>query len=236
MTAPVDRKSYFRAIEEEFVRRRGAPMLLSPRDWSLIEAWRGGGVPLRLVLQGIANVFDSFESRTPGSRRINSLAYCRQEVETLFQLYRTLRAAEAGAPADGSGEPPGRIMARHLGRLARRLKEAMAVASEAGHDVLVGTLASAAAELKRLRRDARSGAATPPEVEESLRGFDASVVEGARRSLSEEESAQMTSEIERGLESGTGRMTSEAYAATRSAAEAAILRRIRRIPRLTLFD
>src|SRR4029077_10459400 len=52
---------YFRAVEEEFVRRRGAAMLLSPRDWSLIGEWQEAGVPLRVVLQAINNIFDAFE-------------------------------------------------------------------------------------------------------------------------------------------------------------------------------
>ena len=66
---------YYRAIEEEFVRRRGAALLLSPRDWTLIGTWHEAGIPLRIVLQGIASVFDAFERRAPAGRRINSLSY-----------------------------------------------------------------------------------------------------------------------------------------------------------------
>src|SRR3989454_7723003 len=92
---------YFGAIEEEFVRGRGAAMLLSPRDWSLIGEWKEAGVPLRVVLQGITNVFDSFAGRAPTGRRINSLSYCRQEVQVLHEIYRSLHAVEAGRPAPG---------------------------------------------------------------------------------------------------------------------------------------
>ncbi|HXH27588.1 MAG TPA: hypothetical protein VNL37_00990, partial [Candidatus Polarisedimenticolia bacterium] len=65
MTGRDDEEPYFRAIEAEFVRRRGAAMLLSPRDWALMGTWHRSGVPLRVVLQAIGNVSDAFERRAP---------------------------------------------------------------------------------------------------------------------------------------------------------------------------
>ncbi len=67
MSEPGEAGDYYRAVEEEFLRRRGAPLLLSPRDWALIGDWQAAGIPLRIVLQGIANVFDAFERR-PGDK------------------------------------------------------------------------------------------------------------------------------------------------------------------------
>ena len=32
--------NYFTEVEETFVRRRGAHMLVSPLDWALIESWK----------------------------------------------------------------------------------------------------------------------------------------------------------------------------------------------------
>ena len=62
MTSQHEHAAYYRAVEEAFVRRRGAAMLLSPRDWSLIGEWIDVGVPLRVVLQAIDNIFDAFET------------------------------------------------------------------------------------------------------------------------------------------------------------------------------
>ena len=145
---------YYSAIEEQFVRRRGAAMLLSPRDWALIGEWKEAGVRLQVVLQGIDNVFDSFERRGPAGRRINSLSYCRQEVRMLHEIYLSLHAVEAGRPSPGGTDVTGAAaMARHVGRLHRRVRLSMAAASLARRDLLVGRLALIAAELKRLRQE-----------------------------------------------------------------------------------
>ena len=42
-------QAYFQAIEETFVRLRGAPLLLSPADWQVARRWHRDGVPLPLV-------------------------------------------------------------------------------------------------------------------------------------------------------------------------------------------
>jgi hypothetical protein len=236
MKPEADRKAYFRAIEEEFARHRGAPMLLSPRDWSLVGEWHQAHIPLWLVLQGMQNVFNAFARRGPQPRRINSLSYCRQEIETLFDLYRALRAAEAGRPRPEGGEQTGRLVSRHIGRLIRRLREAMARASAAGHDSLVGSLASAAAEIKRLRKDSKSGAIPPDQLEDLLRQVDSAALEGARASLTAEESAWLEAETERRVVEQKDRMTSEGYAATRQAIHSSLLRQQRHMPRLSLFD
>ncbi len=177
---------YFRAIEQEFVSRRGAAMLLSPRDWALIGEWKEAGVPLHVVLQGIHNVFDSFEQRAPAGRRINSLSYCRQEVLGLHEIYRTLHAVEAGRPAPGAADAAGAAaMARHVGRLHRRVRLSMAVASLAGRDLLVGGLARIAAELKRLRREIKEGAFDPTGLEEGLRSVPPCLIVGGARDTME---------------------------------------------------
>jgi hypothetical protein len=238
MTEPGPADDYYRAVEETFVRRRGAPLLLSPRDWALIGAWREAGIPLRIVLQGIENVFDAFERRAaPGTRarRINSLSYCRQEVLALHDLHRTLHAAEAGRPQPGGEGPPPAVL-RHLGRLQRSVRAAMAAASAAGLDALVGPLAGAAAALKDLRRALKTGGARPAEAEEVLGRLDAGLVEAARAALP----PAVVGDLERGTDAALaarrGRMTAGAWEATRAAHLARALRRRCGMPRLSLFD
>lgn len=72
--------NYFTEIEEHFCRRRGNVMLLSTLDWALIETWKDAGIPLEAVLRGIDAAFDTYEKRPLSSRKVNSLAYCSQEV------------------------------------------------------------------------------------------------------------------------------------------------------------
>jgi len=84
--------NYFTEIEEHFHRRRGSTLLLSTLDWALIETWKDAGLPLEAVLRGIDATFDRYENRPSGSRKINSLAYCAQEVlaaaEEMKQVFK----------------------------------------------------------------------------------------------------------------------------------------------------
>jgi hypothetical protein len=72
--------NYFTEIEEHFQRRRGGALILSTLDWSLIDVWKEAGVPLEAVLRGIDSAFDRYDQRPSKTRKVNSLAYCSQEV------------------------------------------------------------------------------------------------------------------------------------------------------------
>jgi DNA-binding transcriptional MerR regulator len=74
--------NYFTEIEEHYQRRRGTVLLLSTLDWALIETWKDAGIPLEAVLRGIDSAFDSYDRKPPRAktRKVNSLAYCAQEV------------------------------------------------------------------------------------------------------------------------------------------------------------
>src|SRR5260370_40504073 len=45
--------AYFLAIEDHFVRLRGAPLLLSPADWHAARRWHQQGIPLELVRRAL---------------------------------------------------------------------------------------------------------------------------------------------------------------------------------------
>jgi len=72
--------NYFTEIEEHFQRRRGTILLLSTLDWALIETWKEAGIPLEAVLRGIDEAFDHYDRRPSKTRKVNSLAFCSQEV------------------------------------------------------------------------------------------------------------------------------------------------------------
>lgn len=72
--------NYFTEIEEHFQRRRGTLLLLSTLDWALIETWKEAGIPLEAVLRGIDAAFDSYDRKPRKTRKVNSLAFCSQEV------------------------------------------------------------------------------------------------------------------------------------------------------------
>jgi hypothetical protein len=86
--------NYFTEIEEQFQRRRGGMLLLSTLDWALIETWKDAGIPLEAVLRGIDGAFERYAKR-PTARKVNSLAYCAQEV---LAAAEEMKEAAVGVP------------------------------------------------------------------------------------------------------------------------------------------
>ena len=72
--------NYFTEIEERYLQRRGGGLLLSALDWALIETWKDAGIPLQAVLRGVDAAFDKYDQKPSKTRKINSLAFCSQEV------------------------------------------------------------------------------------------------------------------------------------------------------------
>ena len=87
--------NYFTEIEEQFQRRRGTVLLLSPLDWALMEIWKDAGIPLEAVLRGIDATFDKWERRPRKTRKVNGLAFCAQEV---LASAEELKDAAVGTP------------------------------------------------------------------------------------------------------------------------------------------
>ena len=92
--------NYFTEIEEQFLRRRGGGLLLTTLDWALIETWKDAGIPLEAALRGIDSAFDRYDQRPTRSKKINSLAYCSQQV---FSAAEDMKEAAVGA---ANGEAP----------------------------------------------------------------------------------------------------------------------------------
>lgn len=93
--------NYFTEIEERFLQRRVGGLLLSTIDWALIETWKDAGIPLEAVLRGIDAAFDRYDQRPSKTKKINSLAYCSQEV---LAAAEDLKEAAIGA-ANAGGDP-----------------------------------------------------------------------------------------------------------------------------------
>jgi hypothetical protein len=136
---------YFSEIEEHYQQRRGTTLLLSTLDWALIETWKDAGIPLEAVLHGIDAAFDRYAQRPARTRKVNSLAYCAQEV---LAAAEDMKEAAVGAsnqeekPAADRGFPIPEIIA-FLRRNATQLEaatlpqgagtSAKTVAQEAAH-------------------------------------------------------------------------------------------------------
>jgi hypothetical protein len=108
--------NYFTEIEECFQRRRGGTLLLSTLDWALIETWKDAGIPLQAALRGIDAAFDGYEKR-PSQRKINSLAYCAQQV--LATAEEMKEAAVGGASREEGKEQPAGFEAAEIAKFLR---------------------------------------------------------------------------------------------------------------------
>ena len=98
--------NYFTEIEEHFQRRRGTILLLSTLDWALIETWKDAGIPLEAALRGIDAAFERWERRPSKTRKVNSLAYCAQEVLAAAEEMKEAEVGTARAEKPDAGFAP----------------------------------------------------------------------------------------------------------------------------------
>jgi hypothetical protein len=116
--------NYFTEVEEHYCRRRGTHLQVSTLDWALIETWKDAGIPLEAVLRGIDATFDRHDLRPKKTKKINSLAFCSQEVLTAAEeMKEAAVGANKAQPAGAAGLEPEEI-ARFLRQNAEKLRNA----------------------------------------------------------------------------------------------------------------
>jgi hypothetical protein len=149
----VEHFTYFSEIEEHFQRRRGSVLICSPLDWALMEVWKEAGVPLEAALRGIDAAFDKYDRRPKKTRKINSLAYCQQEV---LAATEEMQEAATGTRRDPQATTIANAeLVQYLERNARKLEKAPHPAPGVRE-----LAASQAVTLRELARDlGREGAA-----------------------------------------------------------------------------
>ncbi len=99
--------NYFTEIEEQFLRRRGGGLLLTTLDWALIETWKDAGIPLEAALRGIDAAFDRYHQRPSKTKKVNSLAYCSQEVLSAAEDMKEAAVGTASASAPSTKSAAG---------------------------------------------------------------------------------------------------------------------------------
>ncbi len=195
--------NYFTEIEEQFRKCRSEPVLLSPLDWALIESWKEQGFPLEAVLAGIERSFQKFKAGKRSYRKVNTLAYCSQEVFRAVEESRATatqgggsRAAKSGTPAPfSSGE-----ISRFLARCAGAVQNAGRQAQEAGKGTLAEELEEAAAGLQNFSTRAQAEpTADLEEMERNLTALEEKLHASLLRGTTVEVLAQLRAEVERSL-------------------------------------
>lgn len=152
--------NYFTEIEEYFWKKRGTAMLVSTLDWALIDSWKQAQIPIEAVLKGIDRSFEKYEARRRRARKVNSLAYCHQEVLEAAGEQERAKLHHPSAP-----EPfPRQDLARFLENNAVQVERASTQFQSRGRPESSATLSSLAGSLRELAGAARAEA--PLDLEE----------------------------------------------------------------------
>lgn len=220
MSETEEDRQYYQAAEAAFIRRRGTPFLLSPRDFAQLKEWRALGVPLEAIEQGIDDAFSRREARA-ATGRVNSLAYCRDAV---LEAWERRAATAVGRGSAGRTKEPD--VAAALANLEKALSEV----SRARPD-LAAPMDSALRSLGRLGKSGK----TAEETEASLARLDRKLAKELYEALPEGERKKLDADVERALARAGLRMDAETARRTASALTRRTLRETLDLPRLTLL-
>jgi hypothetical protein len=221
--------TYFTEIEEHYQRRRGAGLLLSTLDWALIETWKDAGIPLEAVLRGIDETFDKYDRKPARAkmRKINSLAYCSQEVLSAADDMKEAAtgAARSTAPTDAGFEED-RVRTFLRGN-AEHLRKSQAPAQSAS--VIADTIA-------RLEQLSAANPLLPlEELERNLTMLEQKIFGALLAASSDDELVEIRTQADREIAPYRSKMSgAQLDQLSRQFVNKRLLERAR-IPRLSLF-
>lgn len=192
--------NYFTEIEECFQQARGVTTLLSTLDWALIESWKDAGIPLEAVLVGIERTFEKYHKRPQRFRKVNSLAYCSQEV--LRAADETDRA-EAGGPRERNGQDDPAFEKNSMIEFLQRNAQAIARASKRqaseGQSVLAQDFSEVVKELKGMAASDNDWNADPEGLERQLTALEDKLSASLTRAAPAELLTGFRTEIDRAM-------------------------------------
>jgi chromosome segregation ATPase len=199
-TKRMEHFTYFSEIEEHFQRRRGTILICSPLDWALMEMWKEAGVPLEAALRGIDAAFDKWERRPKKTRKVNSLAYCQQEV---LAAVEEMQVAATGSKRDPSAAT---IRNDELARYFERNAQMLAAATHPAE--AVRALASGqAATLRALALELGETPADLEGLERRMTVMEEKLFAALWSHASDEELMEARAEAERELAPYRGKMS-----------------------------
>ena len=203
-------QGYFEAIEGLFIRLRGSPLLLSPRDWQVANEWFEAGIPLELVCHTLETVFARRSER--GSRgRIQSLRYVSEAV---------WKAWNEALELEGGG--------------ARQSAAAMDV--QARLEALAASLPEALPNRDEWEERIRNLTGTSDEVEGALTELDTRLLAAAEMSLVASERERLGARMDEALANLRDRLPEDEIELARFRVQRRLLRDQARLPLLSLFS
>jgi len=114
-----DRSRYFQTAARYLFERRGAPFILSPAEFAVLNKWASMGIPQRIVLEGIKNAFNNLQGRSILRKKLFKLARCEYEVMEAFKQYKDRKTGgdDSFSPPDESIEKLKREVIRFLDQI-----------------------------------------------------------------------------------------------------------------------
>ena len=207
---------YYQAVEEYFVARRGDSLFLSNAEWNLVRTWRLQGLPLRVVLRGIRDALDAHAHGWNRERKVKSLAYCTNAVETAAERWRHALATFGDEGQDA---------ARALRGFASDLERA--------RDLGPRGREQAAAIARELPERAEAGALD--EITAWLAEREVRLIGAIGADLGPERLHALEAEVDASLERWRARMPARVLETLRQESLARRLLEIHGLPRLSLF-
>lgn len=235
------------------MRRRGKPLLISPMDWALIESWKNADIPLHIVLRAINQAFDSYDARPRKYRKVNSIFYCQQEVESTFAEYRL---SQVGASREATDPPaaeetrskkarpsssrasafPKSTLLEFLTRAGDELEAAMSLAAESGRAEVEEAVKRARARLTEIATRIEGSEWVNEELlERDLDAIDRMILKSLTAGCSPEEIEALRREAESQLRPYRNKMDEAIYRQTFENFVSRRLREINQVPRISLF-
>jgi hypothetical protein len=137
-------EDYFRVIEEHFLQKRGNPILLSPKEWTLIRDWYEAEIPEEVVLRAIDR---AFEKKGEEEKDISSLVYCKRLVKSEHKKF--LKSLEGKTHDSSSPALDAKNVQEFLARLEEALAQSISQAQQSGNLALADLLESKKQKLQR---------------------------------------------------------------------------------------
>jgi hypothetical protein len=190
--------------------------MLSNADWTLIHKWRLAGLPLRIVLRGIADALDGHAHSWGRSRKVGSLSYCAAEVDTARERWE--RALAEGREPDSDPSA-----------LLQRLADALAACAALRDSADAKALAVALRDPSRAAEPRRS-------LEQWLMAREADIVEWLASAQGPQWRAAIEAEVDADLAGYHGRMPDRVLRQVRTESIARRVTSSQGLPRFSLFE
>jgi hypothetical protein len=222
-------------VEAHFIRLRGSPLILSPRELERVAGWHREGIPLHVVHRGVDDYFSRRLQRPASRQRAVTLEYCEEFVRRAFEQSRDL--AVGGDPEHPAAEEQGSGELRQgLSILLQRLGRARE--KQQGHQAqgLVEALDRAVSAVRDLLdRSGSTAGLSVGKVEAELEQLDSEVTEVLLLAAGEEAVADIRKACDAEMRETAGTMDRSLYQSTLRRMTIRRLRQSYSIPEISLF-